>query len=222
MINAVVQRKDGKILVVKRSPKLRLYPGQWNGIGGFLDDHKSVEQKVKEELREELGIAASAIRSFRHGAIFDADDTRYRKTFVVHPVLVELRRPISVRLDWEASAYRWVAVDEVRTLDLVPSFPQVLDRLFGKPAKQPHRKTVPPFSNAARSLKLGIYKHFKGNRYEVLGIARHSETLEEMVIYRATYGSRATFVRPLKMFLETVVRGGKQVPRFWLVSVASS
>lgn len=60
----------------------------------------------------------------------------------------------------------------------------------------------------------GIYRHFKGNYYELLGVARHSETLEELVVYRALYGERGLWVRPLSMWNETVVRDGKTVPRF--------
>ena len=71
------------------------------------------------------------------------------------------------------------------------------------------------------SLKLGKYQHYKGNFYEVIGIARHSETLEEMVVYRALYdsefGSNTLWVRPLAMFLENVIVGGKKVSRFTFV-----
>ena len=55
-------------------------------------------------------------------------------------------------------------------------------------------------------LKPGRYRHFKGNEYELLGIARHSETMEEMVVYRALYGENGLWVRPLEMFLEPVDR----------------
>ena len=60
----------------------------------------------------------------------------------------------------------------------------------------------------------GKYRHYKGNLYEVIGVARHSETLEEMVVYRALYGEGGLWVRPLGMFLETVAVDGKNVPRF--------
>lgn len=63
-------------------------------------------------------------------------------------------------------------------------------------------------------LQLGKYEHYKGNRYEVLGVAKHSETLEELVVYRALYGENGLWVRPLKMFLETVEIEGKKIPRF--------
>ena len=60
----------------------------------------------------------------------------------------------------------------------------------------------------------GIYKHFKGNEYHVIGIAHHSETTDDMVIYRALYGEREVWVRPLSMFLENVERGGEVMQRF--------
>ncbi|HQA97052.1 MAG TPA: DUF1653 domain-containing protein [Clostridia bacterium] len=60
----------------------------------------------------------------------------------------------------------------------------------------------------------GIYRHFRGRRYEVLGLARHSETLEDMVVYRALYGEGELWVRPLAMFEETVEVDGRRVARF--------
>ncbi len=64
----------------------------------------------------------------------------------------------------------------------------------------------------------GLYRHYKGGRYEVIGVARHSETKEALVVYRALYepepGEGSLWVRPKAMFLETVVVGGKKVPRF--------
>ena len=63
-------------------------------------------------------------------------------------------------------------------------------------------------------IKLGKYRHYKGNEYDVIGIAKHSETLEELVVYRALYGERGLWVRPLKMFTEEVVINGIRKPRF--------
>ena len=63
-------------------------------------------------------------------------------------------------------------------------------------------------------LKLSKYEHYKGNQYEVIGIAQHSETLEKLVVYRALYGEHGLWVRPLKMFLEEIEIENKKVPRF--------
>ena len=63
-------------------------------------------------------------------------------------------------------------------------------------------------------IRPGRYRHFKGNEYEVIGLARHSETQEEMVVYRALYGDFVLWVRPARMWNETVERDGKTFRRF--------
>ncbi|MBR5242479.1 MAG: DUF1653 domain-containing protein [Clostridia bacterium] len=63
-------------------------------------------------------------------------------------------------------------------------------------------------------IRLGKYRHFKGNEYEVVAVGKHSETLEDYVIYRALYGEGGYWVRPLSMFFENVEREGKTIPRF--------
>lgn len=68
-----------------------------------------------------------------------------------------------------------------------------------------------------KKIKKGIYKHFKGNEYEVLGLAKDSETLEDLVIYRALYGEYGLWVRPLKMFEEEIDKDGETIKRFTLI-----
>lgn len=64
----------------------------------------------------------------------------------------------------------------------------------------------------------GVYRHYKGPLYDVIGVARHSETEELLVVYRPQYGERALWVRPLSMFTEQVIVDGRSVPRFEYIS----
>lgn len=66
-------------------------------------------------------------------------------------------------------------------------------------------------------IKPGRYRHFKGNEYEVIGVAKHSETMEELVVYRALYGECGLWVRPASMWNEQVERDGKTFQRFTLI-----
>jgi len=72
----------------------------------------------------------------------------------------------------------------------------------------------------------GVYRHYKGNLYEVVGTARHSETLEAMTVYKTLYGSpleqQQLWVRPQKMFIEEVLVNGKMEPRFSLIDKSST
>lgn len=63
-------------------------------------------------------------------------------------------------------------------------------------------------------MKIGIYEHYKGQRYEVIDTLRHSETEELMVLYRALYGDQGLWARPYTMFFETVIIKDKETPRF--------
>lgn len=74
----------------------------------------------------------------------------------------------------------------------------------------PHLPPTPP----------GLYRHYKGMLYEVVGTARHSETLEPMTVYRALYGEHGLWVRPAAMFAETVTIDGQERPRFEFVGQA--
>lgn len=130
VINCVVKYKD-KILLVQRSNNLNLYPGYWNGISGFLDDNRSLEEKVKEELQEEVGIEQENIISIRLGEIFHENAPKYKKTWIVHPVLVEVAID-KIKLDWEAQNYQWVTLKEVKNFNLLPGFDRVLENLWGK------------------------------------------------------------------------------------------
>jgi hypothetical protein len=79
------------------------------------------------------------------------------------------------------------------------------------------REILPPLPNKFMTeVKLGKYKHYKGKEYRVIGLAKHSETLEELVIYEALYDNPESklWVRPKKMFLEEVEVDGQKIPRF--------
>lgn len=70
------------------------------------------------------------------------------------------------------------------------------------------------YEEAVQAIPCGRYRHFKGNEYEVIGIARHSETTEPMVVYKALYGDGGIWVRPAQMWNETIERDGKKYKRF--------
>ncbi len=80
------------------------------------------------------------------------------------------------------------------------------------------QEVLPSFSHDAKSIVAGsLYEHYKGLRYKILGVGRHSETLEELVVYQALYGEGDVWVRPLSMFLESITINGLLQPRFKLV-----
>jgi len=74
------------------------------------------------------------------------------------------------------------------------------------------------WSEEARRLEIGKYRHYKGNEYLLIGVSRHSETLEELVIYRSLHDNGDLWARPLSMFVESVEIDGKKISRFEHIS----
>ncbi len=132
VINCVLVHEfpdDGKkFLIVKRSANLEFYPNVWNGISGFLDDAQDFDAKVREELSEELGIGPGDIISIRRGAIFHRDARDIGKTWIVHPVLVEVNTD-QVVLDWEHSEARWIYTPEIHGYEVLPGFDTVVEKI---------------------------------------------------------------------------------------------
>lgn len=124
VLNCVLKFKD-RYLVVERNKKMNLYPGCWNGISGFLDDHKSLKQKVYEELKEEVGISKNKVVSIILGEIFHQEAPKYRKTWTVHPVLINVKTD-RIKLDWEARNYKWSTIKEIEKMKLLPGFDKVI------------------------------------------------------------------------------------------------
>ncbi|NNM43582.1 MAG: DUF1653 domain-containing protein [Chlamydiae bacterium] len=76
------------------------------------------------------------------------------------------------------------------------------------------QETLAPFSTRSKSIKKGIYEHYKGNTYKVIAVGRHSENLEEMVIYQDCSDESKWWIRPVSLFLETISIEDKEIPRF--------
>jgi isopentenyldiphosphate isomerase len=128
VINCVAQYDD-KILIVRRSPHMRLYPNYWNGISGFLDDQKSIKEKVLQELNEEAGISAVAVKDIRRGQVLVQESEQYKKTWIIFPIAVSVDANVYT-LDWEAQMAAWVTLEEAKKRLLLPGFEEVLDTLF--------------------------------------------------------------------------------------------
>ncbi len=128
VINCVLKHKD-KILLLQRSGESNFYPNYWSGISGFLDDNKSLKEKVEEELREEVGISKKNIKKISLGQIFNQEAPKYKKTWIVHPVLVEVATD-KLKTDWESRGFKWLKLSEAKKLKLLPGFDEVLKNLF--------------------------------------------------------------------------------------------
>jgi 8-oxo-dGTP pyrophosphatase MutT (NUDIX family) len=124
VLNAVVVCR-GKVLLLHRSSGMRSYPNCWCGVSGYLDDDRSVEDKARQEILEEVGITADRVVSMRRGTVLLQEAPEHGKSWLVVPVVVHVRGR-QYRLDWESQAAGWFSMAEALGLPLLPGFEAVI------------------------------------------------------------------------------------------------
>jgi 8-oxo-dGTP pyrophosphatase MutT (NUDIX family) len=113
---------NGEILIVKRSDKVSAYQGLWNGISGFIDEPKPIEEFAKQELTEELGIVAGDIDRLVVCKPYEVNDKKIDRIWFVYPVLAKLNRKPQIILDWEHTDFAWIAPSELDDYEYVQDF----------------------------------------------------------------------------------------------------
>ena len=129
VITVFVKHKD-KILILKRSNKVRAYQGKWNTVAGYLDELKPIRDKILEEMQEELGISEDNILSIHIGEIYKFTDVGINKTWITHPVLVELKNIPKIKINWEHTEYKWIKPEELTNFDIVLNLEENLKRVL--------------------------------------------------------------------------------------------
>jgi 8-oxo-dGTP pyrophosphatase MutT (NUDIX family) len=119
-----------RILLLKRSDKVRTYRGKWCTVAGYIDEPKPVRAKALEELHEELGISEADVSSVVIGRSYEFFDPEARKTWIVHPVLVQVNRQPQIQLDWEHTEFNWIFPGEISSYETVPKLAESLSRVL--------------------------------------------------------------------------------------------
>lgn len=127
VINVIVVH-EGHILLLKRSDKVMAYKGKWNCIGGFLDEVGSIEDKIYEELREELAVPPSIVDRIAYSEPIEVVDAAINRTWLIQPALVVLRERPHIILDWEHTDFAWVAESEIEKYHTVEGLGTLISR----------------------------------------------------------------------------------------------
>jgi 8-oxo-dGTP pyrophosphatase MutT (NUDIX family) len=134
VVTSLLQRDDGKLLLLQRSSRVGSFGGRWAGVSGFLES-RPPEEQARREIVEETGLAAADIELRATAEPIYVRDGRHG--YIVHPFLFGARRS-DVRLDWEHSELRWVAPQEIGSYPTVPKLAQVW-RALSSPAVERKR-----------------------------------------------------------------------------------
>ena len=123
-------KSEDKILLLKRSNKVRNYKRKWHAIGGYYDELKSLDEMVKKEIEEEVGMVSENILSLKIGKTYKYKDKKINKTWIVHPVLIKLKNRPKIKLNWEHEKYQWIKPEELKKFDFVPNLDKILKRVL--------------------------------------------------------------------------------------------
>lgn len=127
VVVSVVVKCKGKVLLLKRSDKVLTYKGVWGVVAGYLDEIRSVEEIALKEIYEEIGVSMDNVSKLVKGATYTFTD---EKTWIVCPVLVELRKKPELKLDWENTEYRWIERDKISEFELVPNLEKTFESVW--------------------------------------------------------------------------------------------
>ena len=188
-VAAAIIERNGRILIGKRGGTGSC-TGLWEFPGGKREPGETLPETLRRECREELGVSIS-VGGLCAEITHQYPDREVHLSFFF--ALLENGEPSSS----VHTELLWAAPEDLTGLSFCPADTELVVRLA-----------------AAYSLCPGRYRHYKGKEYQLLALARHSETLEPMAVYRALYGEGEVWVRPALMFSETVTKNGEAFPRF--------
>ena len=119
LVISIFIRCKNEILILKRSDKVGSFRGKRNTVSGYMDEPKSIIEKAFEEIKEELGISPEFIYSIKIGKKYKTKMSGIKKTWIVHPVVVELKEKPDLKLDWEHTEFRWIKPQQIKDFDVV-------------------------------------------------------------------------------------------------------
>ncbi len=118
-------RHGGKIMLVRRSERVRTFRGRWGGISGYLESEDPLEQ-AQQEIREETGLRDEQFHLVCGASRFEVPDAETQTRWLVHPFLFDAENIDAIRLDWESTELRWVAPGDLHELPTVPALAEAL------------------------------------------------------------------------------------------------
>jgi 8-oxo-dGTP diphosphatase len=118
-----------KILVLKRSDKVRTYRGHWAGVSGYLESEDPLDQ-AHTEMAEEVGLGPEEVTLLRAGKPLEIVDRTQDRPWRVYPFLFAVHEPAKIRLDWENKEMRWILPEEIVQLQTVPGLKEALERVI--------------------------------------------------------------------------------------------
>lgn len=132
VMTCLLINNKGRILILKRSDKVRTYKGQWGGIAGYVEENEEPYMTAIKEIREEVGIKEEDVTLVKKldPVSFTDNYNEIKYDWEIYPFLFKIGKEEKIKIDWEHTDYRWILPSEIKNFNTVPLFKEIVTELF--------------------------------------------------------------------------------------------
>jgi len=132
VVTVLLINEEEKILILKRSNKVRTYKGLWGGVAGYIEENEEPFQTAIKEIKEEVGLEKEDIEIIKQLDPISFTDfyEGNRYDWKIFPFLFKIKEKSKIKIDWEHSEYRWIAPSQIKKFDTVPHLKEIVSKLF--------------------------------------------------------------------------------------------
>ncbi len=122
--------QNDKLLILKRSNKVRTYKGLWGGVAGYVEEYEKPYEAALKETREETGLDQTQVVFIKQGDSVTITDIDEGNTYewIIHPFIFKIKTKTTIRIDWEHTEYRWIQPKDIQTYKTVPHFREIVQK----------------------------------------------------------------------------------------------
>ena len=132
VVTCLLMNDDGKLLILKRSNKVRTYKGLWGGVAGYVEDDEEPYETALKEIQEEVGIKKEDVSIIEQDDPIEFTDfyEGERYDWIIYPFLFRIEKKDKLQIDWEHSEYRWIIPSEITRYDTVPHLKDIVSKIL--------------------------------------------------------------------------------------------
>jgi 8-oxo-dGTP pyrophosphatase MutT (NUDIX family) len=132
VVTVLLQNDEGRILILKRSNKVRTYKGMWGGVAGYVEENEEPFQTAFKEIKEEVGLENEDVEFSRQLDPISFTDFYEGKRYdwKIFSFLFKIKEISKIKIDWEHSEYRWIAPSQIKKFNTVPHFKEIVSKLL--------------------------------------------------------------------------------------------
>ena len=131
VVTVLLINDEEKILILKRSSKVRTYKGLWGGVAGYIEENEKPYETALKEIKEEVGLENEDVKFLKKFDPISFTDIYEKKRYdwKIFSFLFKIKEKRKIKIDWEHSDYRWIAPSEIKKFDTVPHFKDIVSKL---------------------------------------------------------------------------------------------